>query len=113
LPSAGPSSSAAPTAKRKKEKRVEYGSYLTQQDVTGLWSLPDQSGGDEQQLPYEFKEAFGIEDNEYAETETAASEGRAFGIPDNALRLPLDEGNDAIVDQEQFGTVDPRLPLDP
>ena len=74
--------------------------------MTELWSLPAESGGDEQQLPYEFKEAFGIDD-----TATAASEGRAFGIPGTALRLPLFEDNEAIVDQELIGTVDPRLPL--
>lgn len=75
--------------------------------------MPAQSGGDEQQLPYEFNEAFGIDDTEYAKTETAASEGRMFGNAGIALRLPLFEGNDAIVDQEEFGTVDPRLPLLP
>jgi hypothetical protein len=111
LPSAGPSSSAAPTAKRKKEKRNEYygATYLSREEVTELWSLPAQSGGDDQQLPYEFKEAFGIDDNAYAGTGTAASEERAFGSP--PLSLPLFEDNEAIVDQEQFGTVDPRLPL--
>jgi hypothetical protein len=111
LPSAGPSTSIAPTPKRKKSKGIDTflelrGSYLPEEEAIPF-DFKEAFG-----MPLEFQAAFGIDDNENGKN--AAIQGRAFfGLPDIALRLPEFGDNAAIVDQEQVGTVERSLPLFP
>jgi hypothetical protein len=138
-PLAAPSAMPTPTFEANNAKQNDYFSkYLSQDAATQFWYSGDfdQSGGDGQQLsaelkkvfgiyaneigqteatessaigiPDEFKKALGIDDNENGQTE--ATEWQAFGISDIELRLPDLPDNDASVEQELFGTTDPRLP---
>jgi hypothetical protein len=75
LPSFQPSTSAAPTAKRKKEKRVGvdafFQAYLPQDDeVAEPWSTGnyDPSASGDKSLSVEFKEVFGVLDTEYGQS---------------------------------------------
>jgi hypothetical protein len=92
LPSARPSSSIAPTGKRKKSKGGNnfFRAYLTEDTTAELWSTGnfDTRVGDSQRQSAEFSDVFSIDEN--TNVVNTAVEGRADEIEFPDIGLPAD-----------------------